>query len=80
MLPGNLQTVRPLRLAPPPAESAHAAALLHALRHLSHLIRQWTMRVRSRRELATLSDYQLRDIGLTRNDVDRQLTTPFWRD
>ena len=79
MLPGNLQTVRPLRLAPPPAESAHVAAFLRA-RHVSHPDPQWIMRVRSRRELATLSDYQLRDIGLTRNDVDRQLTTPFWRD
>jgi uncharacterized protein YjiS (DUF1127 family) len=64
-----LIAARRVRLAPPHAESEHAAAFLRALCRMPHIIRQWFMRVESRRELTTLSDYELRDIGLTRNDV-----------
>jgi uncharacterized protein YjiS (DUF1127 family) len=53
---------------------------LHALRRVPHIIRHWFERAESRRALTTLSDYELRDIGLTRNDVDRELMKPFWRD
>jgi uncharacterized protein YjiS (DUF1127 family) len=38
------------------------------------------MRVQSRHVLAMLSDHMLRDIGLTRDDVDRELLKPFWRE
>jgi uncharacterized protein YjiS (DUF1127 family) len=80
MLPGSLEAARRVRLAPPHAESEHAAVFLRALCRLPHIIRQWFMRAESRRELAMLSDYELRDIGLTRNDVERELMKPFWRD
>ena len=53
---------------------------LRALCRVPHIIRQWFMRMESRRELAMLSDYELRDIGLTRNDVDREFMKPFWCD
>lgn len=36
-------------------------------------------RRRTRRQLATLPDYLLRDLGLTRYDVQRELTSSFWR-
>jgi len=36
-------------------------------------------RARQRRDLAALSDHNLRDIGLTRNDVDLEVRKPFWR-
>jgi len=39
----------------------------------------WTERESSRRELEELSDYTLRDIGLTRADVWREATKPWWR-
>lgn len=39
----------------------------------------WAGRERSRRELKELSDYTLRDIGLTRADVWREATKPWWR-
>ncbi|WP_374377891.1 DUF1127 domain-containing protein [Dongia sp.] len=36
-------------------------------------------RGRQRRTLGTLSDHQLKDIGLTRADVARETAKPFWR-
>jgi len=36
-------------------------------------------RARQRRDLAALSDYHLRDIGLTRIDAEREVGKPFWR-
>jgi uncharacterized protein YjiS (DUF1127 family) len=37
-------------------------------------------RARQRRDLAALSDHGLRDIGLSRSDVDLEISKPFWRD
>jgi uncharacterized protein YjiS (DUF1127 family) len=36
-------------------------------------------RARQRRDLAALTDYHLRDIGLDRIDVERELRKPSWR-
>jgi uncharacterized protein YjiS (DUF1127 family) len=36
-------------------------------------------RARQRRHLVALSDHQLRDIGLTRSDVELEGRKPFWR-
>jgi len=36
-------------------------------------------RARQRRDLAILSDHSLRDIGLSRTDVDIEISKPFWR-
>jgi uncharacterized protein YjiS (DUF1127 family) len=36
-------------------------------------------RARQRRDLALLSEHSLRDIGLSRADVDIEITKPFWR-
>lgn len=35
-------------------------------------------RYRQRRDLADLTDEQLRDVGLTRCDVERECAKPFW--
>lgn len=37
-------------------------------------------RTHQRRSLAKLDDHLLRDIGLTRDDVRRELEKPFWRE
>jgi len=42
-------------------------------------VRLCSERARSRRELQTLDDYALRDIGLTRADVWREASKPRWR-
>lgn len=39
----------------------------------------WVERSRERRHLAMLSDHMLRDIGLTREEVEAEAAKPFWR-
>ena len=39
----------------------------------------WRERVRTRRHLAAMSDYQLKDIGVTRADAYSEIEKPFWR-
>jgi uncharacterized protein YjiS (DUF1127 family) len=39
----------------------------------------WAARKSARRELAEMTDYMLRDVGLTRADVWREVSKPFWR-
>jgi uncharacterized protein YjiS (DUF1127 family) len=43
------------------------------------LLRGWRRRARSRMDLAALDDRMLRDIGITRVDVWREINKPFWR-
>ncbi len=42
-------------------------------------LRVWRRRVRERRALASLSAYDLHDIGLSQSDVFSELAKPFWR-
>jgi uncharacterized protein YjiS (DUF1127 family) len=42
------------------------------------LLLGWLWRARSRRELAGLSDAQLRDVGLNRDMIKREAEKPFW--
>jgi uncharacterized protein YjiS (DUF1127 family) len=46
---------------------------------LRGLIGEWIRRSESRRDLAALSDRELRDIGVTRVDAMREVEKPFWR-
>lgn len=39
----------------------------------------WQERARERRRLLMLDDRLLRDIGLSRADVEREAALPFWR-
>jgi uncharacterized protein YjiS (DUF1127 family) len=45
-----------------------------------HLPREWHRRSRDRAELAGLDDRALRDIGINRVDVWREINKPFWRE
>lgn len=56
----------------PRTSDHHASGLLS-------VIGEWLRRIESRRELAGLCDRALRDIGLTRVDVRREASKPFWR-
>lgn len=38
----------------------------------------WHERARQRRQLLMLDDRMLKDIGLTRADVDEEIRKPFW--
>jgi len=45
---------------------------------LRERLNEWRRRSRSRQELEALSDATLRDIGLTRCEVHREIRKPFW--
>jgi uncharacterized protein YjiS (DUF1127 family) len=49
-------------------------------RRLADLLLTWMQRARERRQLGTLGDNMLKDIGLTRADVDREAGRRFWQD
>lgn len=40
----------------------------------------WHELARQRRELATMSDEALKDIGLSRADIQQEVERPFWMD
>jgi uncharacterized protein YjiS (DUF1127 family) len=80
MLPGSLEAGRHVLLAPLPTKSERVAAFVRMVRCIPHIVWPWFIRVKSRHALAMLSDHMLRDIGLTRADVERELMKPFWRD
>ena len=44
-----------------------------------NLMTVWTRRDQRRRHLADLTDHQLRDVGLTREDLRSEAGKPFWR-
>jgi uncharacterized protein YjiS (DUF1127 family) len=41
---------------------------------------EWRRRIRSRRELMTLGEHDLTDIGCTRCDMQWEVRKPFWRE
>ena len=46
---------------------------------LVDLMLDWNERVRSRRQLAGLTEGELKDIGLSQSDVTIESSKPFWR-
>jgi uncharacterized protein YjiS (DUF1127 family) len=59
-------------------------ASLHRLRGflsgVRAVLREWRQRKNARLELARLDQRILRDIGLTRGDVEYEINKPFWRE
>jgi uncharacterized protein YjiS (DUF1127 family) len=49
------------------------------LRRAADLLLIWHERARQRRQLTSLNDRMLRDLGLTRADVMAETSKPFWR-
>jgi uncharacterized protein YjiS (DUF1127 family) len=45
---------------------------------LAHILARCAARLKQRRTLSMLSDHALRDIGLTRSDVDREIHRALW--
>jgi uncharacterized protein YjiS (DUF1127 family) len=58
-------------------------ALRHALRlamtRIFAMLREWRRRSRDRAELARFDDRMLRDIGVNRAEIWREINKPFWR-
>ena len=54
-------------------------APLPRLRRIMSRIAVWRDRARQRRQLRSLNNHMLRDLGLTRADVLAESDKPFWR-
>ncbi len=67
---------RPLIAARPLRLHAGPGALLARLFGLLIL---WNERQRQRHRLQEMSDRELKDIGLTRSELERERRKPFWR-
>ncbi|ENY71924.1 DUF1127 domain-containing protein [Aeromonas diversa] len=46
---------------------------------IKHTLLTWLERSRSRRQLAEMPEYLLRDIGLCESDRYQETSKPFWR-
>jgi uncharacterized protein YjiS (DUF1127 family) len=65
---------------PPKADSPwRPKQALHPAAAAFVLIARWIDRARQRQALASLSDHELRDIGITRAEAAREAGKPFWR-
>lgn len=53
--------------------------MLDLLRRFATATSCWLRQRRERRQLVSLSDHTLRDLGLTRSDVEGIYAQPFWR-
>jgi uncharacterized protein YjiS (DUF1127 family) len=61
------------------ARETSSFALPAWLRRVLAHVTEWWKRAEQRRVLASQSDFMLRDMGLTRLDVDMEVRKPFWR-
>jgi len=43
-------------------------------------LRRWHRLARQRRQLAVLDEHALKDLGLSRADVEAEISRPFWDD
>ena len=53
--------------------------LQDGLINLFDLMLNWVDRHRTRGHLYQMPDYMLRDIGISRSEVESEFTKPFWR-
>jgi uncharacterized protein YjiS (DUF1127 family) len=58
---------------------AQAAWYRRGLSRCGEVWRLWRRRVAEREQIARFTDRDLRDAGLTRGDVYRELAVPFWQ-
>ncbi len=67
-----------VRVAAAPAWDALRGLRAGAIRVVEILL-EWQERASQRRHLAALGDHLLKDMGLSRADVAREASKPFWR-
>lgn len=63
-----------------PTFLAAIEAIGRVARHSAVAVVRWRERARERHILAGLTDRELRDIGVTRVEVWREVSKPFWRE
>ena len=54
-------------------------AAVEVLFALFDRLAEWQQRARQRRELGQMTDREIKDIGLSRADAEREASKPFWR-
>jgi uncharacterized protein YjiS (DUF1127 family) len=59
---------------------AIANAIPSLRKKFAETLREWRRRLRSRRDLMTLSNRDLWDMRLTRADAEQEASKPFWRE
>jgi uncharacterized protein YjiS (DUF1127 family) len=62
----------------PQSQTRHRSAL-SAVESMLALVRVWRERRRIRRQLAAMSERELRDIGMYWSDIASETGKPFWR-
>ena len=63
----------------PPAATVRSAAPVGPGERLIAVVSRWRERAHQRRQLASLDERLLRDVGLTRFQVEAEWRKPFWR-
>jgi len=69
-------TISPPRTHARPLSASPSRGLLA---QLAELVIAWRQRARERRQLETLDDHALADLGLSRADVMREIEKRFWQ-
>lgn len=59
--------------------SEHRAHTERLYFRLSAVIEQWRRNRRGRKELAGLPDLILKDLGISRGQVEQEIRKPFWK-
>lgn len=60
--------------------SAHKGTTVSLWKRVVQRFLRWQELARQRRELASMSDEALKDIGLSRADILEEIERPFWMD
>jgi uncharacterized protein YjiS (DUF1127 family) len=61
-------------------QTHHTARIRTAARSLVRTLRLWRARIRERQAFPVLDERDLRDLRVSRWDVEHELAKPFWRD
>jgi uncharacterized protein YjiS (DUF1127 family) len=85
MIPGSLETDSGNLLTSTKPAPRGASRLTHVgrtsftvLHQVLRTLSTWRTRAAERQRLSMLGDHLLRDIGLNRADVHREVSKPFW--
>ena len=74
MIPGSLHAGR---IALP---ASSRTGVRSAVRHFLRVLSAWRTRAQERQMWLMVSDHILRDIGVTRAEINLEVSKPFWRE
>jgi uncharacterized protein YjiS (DUF1127 family) len=79
-MPSTMPQISPKRLREGRTPDVANASLTQVLRHGVVLLDKWWRRMQDRNQLANMTERELRDFGLSRQDADQEIRKPFWRE